>query len=126
MRNNPNKLTGNNHLTGIYYHIETFSKYLLSIESTKQVKFKESLYQNAARYAKLRADWYLADNEERLNMETQRKIAHDAFIDDCNILSRQMIKNGENANWRKELGNDRKIIGDFACFICYALGIMAR
>jgi hypothetical protein len=37
-----------------------------------------------------------------------------------------MIKIGEDASWRKILGNDRIAIGDFACFINLILGIKAR
>jgi hypothetical protein len=36
-----------------------------------------------------------------------------------------MIKNGEHASWRKELGDDRKVIGDFACYISYVLSLKA-
>jgi len=37
-----------------------------------------------------------------------------------------MIKNGEDASWRNELGDDRKTIGDFACFIAFSIGVMSR
>ena len=59
-------------------------------------------------------------------MHEERRSAHNVFIDACNIMSRNMIKNGEDASWRKELGDDRKVIGDFACYISFVLGIKAR
>ena len=87
---------------------------------------KKSFYKNAVRYAHLRAQWLLVDREQREIMHEERRSAHNVFIDACNIMSRNMIKNGEDASWRKELGDDRKVIGDFACYINYVLGIKAR
>ncbi len=37
-----------------------------------------------------------------------------------------MIKSNEDANWRMELGNDRKEIGDFACYVQCFLGLTSR
>jgi hypothetical protein len=50
-------------------------------------------------------------------MEIARTSAHDAFIDACNILTRAMRRSGEEASWRDTLGDDRKVIGDFACHL---------
>lgn len=36
-----------------------------------------------------------------------------------------MANNGEDITWRKTLGDDRKIIGDFACYVHCILGIQA-
>lgn len=77
-------------------------------------------------YAHIRAEWKLADYETRIEMDTPRSIAHNAFIDACNILSRNMHLTGEDATWRKKLGENRKEIGDFACYLHAILGIKAR
>jgi hypothetical protein len=37
-----------------------------------------------------------------------------------------MIKNGEDASWRKDLGSDRKEIGDFACYIALFKSLEVR
>jgi hypothetical protein len=37
-----------------------------------------------------------------------------------------MKKVGQDIEWRRLLGNDRKEIGDFACFLVAHLGILAR
>ena len=47
-------------------------------------------------------------------MDGTRTAAHNALIDALNILSRAMIKAGEDTTWRKQLGNDRQEIGDLA------------
>jgi len=59
-------------------------------------------------------------------MDQRRTLAHNAFIDACNIMSRNMGKNDEDNSWRAALGEDRKVIGDFACYIHCFLGLEAR
>lgn len=66
----------------------------------------------AIAYAEIRAEW--APLERRRAMDQRRRIAHNAFIDTCNILSRNMAKMGEDITWRRLLGDDRKTVGYFA------------
>ncbi len=63
---------------------------------------------------------------ERLAADRQRTAAHNAFIDAANILSRAMGQAGQDNEWRRVLGDDRKVIGDFACFLVAHLGVLAR
>ncbi len=97
-----------------------------SIENTSFQNLKNDLLESAIRYSRLRVDWQLADLEGRRNLELERTAAHNTFIDSCNILSRSMTKAGEEIKWREQLGNDRKTIGDFACYLNCILGISAR
>lgn len=99
---------------------------LKGIESSKLNELKTSLIEAAVRYARLRTDWALADKKTRLEMDAARTRAHDAFIDACNILSRNMAETGEPNDWRGALGTDRKMIGDFACRLHAILGVRAR
>jgi tetratricopeptide (TPR) repeat protein len=46
--------------------------------------------------------------------------------DACNILSRAMNERGKDISWRAQLGQDRREIGDFACYIHCILGLSAR
>ena len=103
-----------------------FYSFFTAIDNSKQVELKKSFYKNAAQYAGLRTSWLMVDREQRTLMHEERRSAHNVFIDACNIMSRNMIKNGEDASWRKDLGDDRKVIGDFACYIIFVLGIKAR
>jgi len=64
--------------------------------------------------------------DDGAELDQARRISHNAFIDTCNILSRNMIKEGEDASWRRLLGNDRKAIGDFACYLTCILAVQAR
>ena len=112
--------------TDLNFPHKNFHTLFTAIDNSKQVELKKSFYKNAARYAGLRTTWLLVDREQRTLMDEERRSAHNVFIDSCNILSRNMIKQGEDATWRKELGDDRKVIGDFACYISFVLGIKAR
>ncbi len=87
---------------------------------------RRDFYNKAVDYALIRAQWQLSSREQRIDMDQRRRLAHNAFIDACNILSRNMGAEGEDNSWRADLGDDRKIIGDFACYIHCFLGIEAR
>lgn len=80
----------------------------------------------ALRYVTLRVNWYLGDQEQRTEMDEERTRAHNVFIDFCNIISREMHKQGLDNSWRKNLGENRKVIGDFACCLIAEIGIKAR
>ncbi len=53
-------------------------------------------------------------------------IAHNTLIDNCNILSRNMAKKSGDVSWREVLGDDRREIGDFACYLHCILGLSAK
>ncbi len=36
------------------------------------------------------------------------------------------VKDGETIEWRAALGDDRKVIGDFACYVVLLVGLSAR
>lgn len=90
------------------------------------------LLNTAAQYAELRTRWALAlPNGTKSELDQKRTLAHNAFIDCCNAMSRAMATQGGDLNWRKRLGDHRtregrKTIGDFACFVHCLLGLSAR
>ena len=96
------------------------------LRNTRLTELRDALYAAAARYARLRADWRLASAEDRIRIDEPRRIAHNALIDACDILSRNMAAAGEDIAWRKALSGDRMEIGDFACHLHCWLGIEAR
>jgi hypothetical protein len=81
---------------------------------------------SAVDYAHIRSEWYLMDKAEKVQKDSFRTSLHNSFIDSCNILSRYMSKENLDSSWRERLGNDRKRIGDFACYISAILGIKSR
>ena len=80
----------------------------------------------AIRYCNIRAEWNFMTVPERMEADKKRTIAHNAFTDAINVLSRSMAKSGQDNEWRRLLTDDRKIIGDFACLLVAHLGILAR
>jgi hypothetical protein len=96
------------------------------IKSSKLQGLSDLFIKSAIRYAQLRVEWYFANPEERIELDLVRTRAHEALISNCNALSRNMKESGEDDAWRYRLGNDRKRIGDFACFVYAILGISAR
>lgn len=96
------------------------------ISSSKFKSLSDKLIRSAANYAQIRVTWYFSSFDEKIEIDTERTLAHEALIDSCNALARNMKASGEDYTWRGTLGNDRKIIGDFACYIHAILGINAR
>lgn len=82
------------------------------------------LLEKAVRYAHIRAEWNLLNREEKLEKDDSRTAAHDSFIASVNIISRTEGKIG--SDWREQLGNDRKRVGDFACYIALFRSLEAR
>ncbi|MBK6915013.1 MAG: hypothetical protein IPH11_15630 [Ignavibacteriales bacterium] len=105
---------------------EQAKKIFNQINQTKLFLLKKDLINYAVEYSRIRVEWYLASDEGKEALEDSRSRKHNAFIDACNILSREMLKNNEDASWRKDLGNDRKVIGDLACYVHCFLGLSSR
>ncbi len=84
----------------------------------------QNLYQRAARYANFRAIWLTCTREERMDTDSNRTSAHDAFITAVDVISR--LQKEEGKAWRARLGDDRKRVGDFACYLALFRGLEAR
>jgi hypothetical protein len=111
---------------GIMDNYSTAKSLFESIRSSALHGMVINLIKTAVRYSGLRNEWYLASAEERIDLDVDRKRSHDAFISSCDILARNMSERKEDSSWRSKLGNDRKIIGDFACYISLFVGLEAR
>lgn len=97
-----------------------------AISLTKHKSLLNSMLKRAVRYSRLRVDWYFLSQEGQIELDKERTFAHNAFIDACNILSRNMQAAGEETLWRQQIGEDRKEIGDFACLLHAVIGIKTR
>lgn len=96
------------------------------VERTTDPALRTEMLGQAVRYARLRVDWLLAGIDRDPALDASRSRAHDAFIDSLNILSREAARRGQSVSWRERLGDDRKVIGDFACYLHAILGLQAR
>jgi len=94
------------------------------VEKSKLAELRKSLYKAAVHYATIRAEWEFQSMDDRV--DAARTIVHNRFIDSCNILSREQAKIGEDNSWRAAIGTDRKLIGDWACWVSCFIGIRNR
>lgn len=78
----------------------------------------------AVRYANVRAGWQKLTREEKLEQDESRTALHDSFISNLNVIARTEGEAGKE--WREQLTEDRKRIGDFACYIALFLAIGSR
>ena len=97
-----------------------------NINNSKLIKSKRDLFKAAYRYATIRAEWQFMTTEEQVEADAGRTAAHNHFIDCCNILSRNQKHVNEDNSWRSEIGMDRKLIGDFACYVNCFISIHNR
>ena len=94
------------------------------VQNSKLAELRKSLYKAAVHYATIRAEWEFQSIDDRV--DAARTIVHNRFIDSCNILSREQAKIGEDNSWRGAIGTDRKLIGDWACYLSCFIGIRNR
>ena len=106
--------------------LQEVTSYYEIFESSKLQPLVHSMFKYAVRYSNLRAEWWLADEEKRKEMDPERTFAHNAFISSCNALARNMQIDKEDVTWRVKMGEDRKDIGDFAILLVAVMGIKAR
>ena len=95
-----------------------------AVHNSKLAVLRKSLYKAAVHYATIRAEWEFQSIDDRV--DAARTIVHNRFIDSCNILSREQAKIGEDNSWRGAIGTDRKLIGDWACYLNCFIGIQNR
>ena len=91
-----------------------------------KMDFWNDFLKNALKYTCIRCEWETMTQEQRMEADRGRTLVHDGLITSLNILSRIADKEELDVSWRERLGDDRKRIGDFACFVVYMTGISNR
>lgn len=86
----------------------------------------EDFLKDSTEYAHTRAKWEFMTKEEKAEADPGRTTRHNSCIDHLNIFARNIEKEGIDCSWRKKLGDDRKRIGDFICFVTYITAISNR
>lgn len=82
------------------------------------------MLRKTVRYATTRAEWHILTQTEKLERDTSRSMLHDSFISSINIIARTEGEIG--TQWKELLIDDRKRMGDFACYVALFLAIDAR
>lgn len=83
-------------------------------------------WEAATAYAEVRTRWSLMTVSERADQDARRTALHNVAIDALNRLSREARSHGLSNEWRATLGDDRKLIGDLACWCALFRGIESR
>ncbi len=99
---------------------DILSNILSIIDSNDYLKEAfESMVRNAHSYTYYRKNWNRFSIETLGRCNKERTINHDSFIEAINSLSGLIEEESISGlvPWRVALGNDRKIIGDFAEYI---------
>lgn len=104
----------------------TAKRIFAQMMGSKLEELTRQVLKSAILYAHFRAEWYLMSVEEQAEADGARTLAHNRFIDDLNILSRNAAASGEGIEWRRELGGDRRWIGDYGCYLAFFLGQQSR
>ncbi len=90
----------------------------------EDVELYTDLYERAARYAGFRAGWLALSREQKMETDASRTSAHDAFLVSLNVIAR--LQGAAGVGWRERLGDERKRLGDFACYITLFRALEAR
>ena len=88
-----------------------------TLSESKQRKEVGLVMQLTIQYARLRVDHLIAAPTDKLHSAAERSQGHSALMAAINTLAEAMESAHEETLWRQTLGQDRKDIGDFACFI---------
>jgi hypothetical protein len=102
-----------------------------SVSKITDESFISNFLNTAIDYARVRTDWYFMSIEEKREINTPRRIKHDAFISSFKAILNYLKENNIEVNWLEELPDyrspsRRKAWGDLACFVHSHLGINSR
>ena len=107
---------------------ENLSRIEASLDKNDEdaIELYNDFLEGAVAYANVRAGWLLLSNDEKMEQDKGRTYKHDSVINRVNILARYLDKIGKDVSWREALGESRKAIGDFACYVSLVYGLRAR
>ena len=90
------------------------------------LKVWSEFLQASISYAHIRSQWLLWEREERQQKDEGRTAKHERVIYCLKLLSRYLVQEGVDVSWFDAIEDNRKQIGDFACYIAYIYSINAR
>lgn len=96
------------------------------------IELYDEIIDKAVEYVALRVKWTYMDRQWKIDEDSGRTRKHDALIVKFNQLERYLKLQGKEAKWRAMLGYieddpyNRKVLGDFSCFLVYVHGINGR
>lgn len=77
-------------------------------------------------YTQSRGEWLTLTKEGRQEHDSYRTTKHEKVIFNLKIIKALIEEKSGNISWYDRFKEDRKRIGDFACYITYVYAINAR
>lgn len=121
--------SGSGHTLTLDEMIQLYDAMVLSIdqcESEYKKDLLDDMLKAACYYANFRAEWEFMERKQKITADKSRTMAHDSFIRALDILVRLIRNSDGDVSWFELLGDNRKRIGDFACFIAFIIEINNR
>jgi hypothetical protein len=92
---------------------------------------RRQLLRLSKEYLQIRVEWGLAGDSARTLMDESRTRSHDAFLTSLNAVTRQAVALGSRLEWRRAFGvsgasEERKALGDFACYLAFNFALESR
>ena len=84
----------------------------------------DELCRAAVKYTNMRLEWNWFSLEQKQDKDSLRTSYHDRFITQWNMLQRYLTNTYQE--YIDKVSDDRKVIGDFACYICYKIAVSMR
>lgn len=106
---------------------EIYEKMLNEIETDSEAReLYTELVKKANAYAQIRSNWCFLSTKEKQDTDEKRTMTHDSLIVKFNQLARYLKQIGKMADWRDDLGEERKRIGDMGCYISFVSALSSR
>lgn len=77
-------------------------------------------------YTSIRGKWLTLSREEKLANDEARAVTHNKVIYQLKILKSLANEQSNDVTWFEKFNDDRKRIGDFACYVAYIYALNAR
>lgn len=92
----------------------------------EEMEYWNDLITSCIEYAEIRSTWLFLSRQEKLDKDILRTAMHNTVIRNLSVVKRVIEHKGENTEWYDLFNDDRKRIGDFACYISYIHSLSSR
>lgn len=96
------------------------------LKDTEFQKVWQDFVLASVEYATIRGKWLFLSREEKIDTDEHRSICHNKVIYQLKFIKGLIAEKNGDTTWFSDFHEDRKRIGDFACFVSYIYGINAR
>ena len=105
-------------------YIEIIS--VLNRHDTEEMEYWNDFITSSIEYLEIRSTWLFLSREEKLKKDPLRTGIHNTVIRNLTVLKRIVEHKHEHTEWYYLLNDDRKRIGDFACYVSYIHSLSSK